>query len=177
MSDDFELDASLRTALRDIPTPAVSADFDARVLAGLKRPQPWWQYVWRSAGPLVTGSACSFAAVVLLALWVTQMPVADTVAPVPAAVSLQAQSHLSQGFGNHLPPVDADMADLDKWLERRNLRAASLLMDPELHEATAPKSEGGRVSQPTNDDRKSDPDRPQGVGMAPGLASRAQVTA
>src|SRR6185437_6920168 len=65
--DDWEW--ALRQGLRNAPSPPVSADFDARVLDALARPQTWWKAIWEQARPLLTGAACSLVVMLLIVYW------------------------------------------------------------------------------------------------------------
>ena len=47
----MKLDDLLKRGLRNAPVPEASAGFDARVRAGLRRPEPWWQRLWRNLTP------------------------------------------------------------------------------------------------------------------------------
>ena len=112
-------DARLANALRSLPVPAPSADFDDRVLAALRVPVPWWKRLsWRSvrqtAQPLFLSASCSLA-VTLLALHLTlSSPVSTPSPPAPAAVSNLAAA----------PP--APLPSVDALLDRPNLCAGSL---------------------------------------------------
>ncbi len=106
--DDWEW--ALRQGLRDAPSPPVSADFDARVLDALARPQPWWQALWEQARPLLTGAACSLVVTLLLVSWSQRIP---TASPFSAPITPVAARPL-------------DMNTVDRLLDRPHLSAASL---------------------------------------------------
>lgn len=103
---DWEL--PLRQGLRDLPAPPVPADFDARVLAALARPRPWWRALWPQAWPLLSGACCSLVATLALTAWALQ-------APSPPV--------------SHAPPSATrplDMNAVDRLLDRPRLSAAAL---------------------------------------------------
>lgn len=64
------LDALLRHGLRELHVPAVSPDFDQRVLQAIQRPRPWWWIDWRREGLslIVPGATAVFACVVTLGI-------------------------------------------------------------------------------------------------------------
>lgn len=111
-------DAGLRDALRSLPVPAPSADFDARVLAALNAPHPWWQHlswrrIWQPVQPLLLGTSCSLGLTLLLLHLTLSAPLAAPALSPPALTNLAAA------------PA-APMPPLDVLLDRPNLRAGSL---------------------------------------------------
>jgi hypothetical protein len=111
-------DAVLRDALRSLPVPAPSQDFDDRVLAALRVPAPWWQRlswrgIWQPVQPLLLGTSCSLGLTLLL-LHLTLSAPQTAPLPAPAAVS-----NLAAVPAAPLPSVDA-------LLDRPNLCAGSL---------------------------------------------------
>lgn len=109
-------DARLAGALRGLPVPPLSADFDDRVLAALRVPVPWqrrltWRGVWQPVRPLLAGASCSLALTLLLLHLTLSGPLP---APVPPAAFPLASVPSAP-----LPPVDA-------LLDRPNLCAGSL---------------------------------------------------
>ena len=111
MSDfpaDLPVDQTLRDGLRGLPVPAVSADFDARVLRALAAPLPWWRALWQQAQPVLWGASCSLALTLLLLHWSLQTPLAPpTVSPRNAAPYARALA-------------------INRLLDSPNLSAASL---------------------------------------------------
>ncbi len=111
-------DAALRDALRSLPVPPPSADFDDRVLAALTAPRPWrqrlsWRRVWQPVQPLLLGTSCSLGLTLLLLHITLSAPLAVPVSSPPALTNLAGASLVP------LPPLDA-------LLDRPNLRAGSL---------------------------------------------------
>lgn len=110
---DADLDMALRDGLRRLPTPPVSADFDARVLAALAVPPSAWEalriQVVSTLRPLLCGAACSLAVTLLALFWTLHAPAA-----APAS------------FGAPRAMRPLDMAALDTLLSQPNLRASSL---------------------------------------------------
>lgn len=133
-------DAKLRDALRSLPVPAASADFDARVLAALRVPAPWWQRltwrgIWQPVQPLLLGTSCSLGLTLLLLHLTLSAPLAVPALSPPALTNLAAAP---------LPPLDA-------LLDRPNLRAGSLAA---WNSASAADAEG-----PQKAPRKPEPRR------------------
>lgn len=139
--DDWEL--ALRQAMRALPAPPASADFDARVLAALARPQPWWRALWQQARPLLPGACCSLVVTLMLASWASQTP-----SPPPVS---------------HAPPPVAhprDIAALDRLLSRPGLSAVSLAgLRPAPPEARTPPAPARRP-RPVKTDRAARPASP-----------------
>jgi len=108
----------LADALRSLPVPAPSADFDDRVLAALRVPEPWWKRlswrrVWQPVQPLLLGTSCSLGLTLLLLHLTLSVP-QSIPAPAPTALTNLAAA----------PPVP--MPSLDALLDRPNLCAGSL---------------------------------------------------
>ncbi len=132
MSDQTQL-PELSDALRTLPVPALSEDFDDRILSALRRPAPWWQCltwagVWTPLRPLLLGASGSLA-VTLLAL---HLALSGPVSVPPVS---------------QLPPPDlaaapqAPLPSLDALLDQPNLRAGSLAAwNGASEEAAPPKS-------------------------------------
>ena len=57
--EEYESDPALRQGLRSLPVPEPSSDFDARVHAALRRPEPWRLRFWKTARPMLAATACS----------------------------------------------------------------------------------------------------------------------
>jgi hypothetical protein len=114
-------DVVLRAALRALPVPQASPDFDTRVLAALRaaapsRP-PWWQTLWQTChGGLrpVLGSAAFSLVGMLLLLRGT----GDAARPA-ASSQIQASAVTRAGAERRIA--------LDDVLDRPNLSALSLL--------------------------------------------------
>ena len=120
----------LADALRSLPTPVLSEDFDAHVLAALRRPAPWWQCltwvgVWTPLRPLLLGASGSLA-VTLLALHFALS------GPISALPETQLPS-LDLAAAPCVP-----LPSLDALLDRPNLRAGSLAAWNGTSEETAP---------------------------------------
>lgn len=108
-------DTLLREALRALPVPQPSADLDARILAALYAPPPWWEALWqavrREARPLLAGAACALPVTVLALLWTLHAPLdARPAVGVPSPIAARVQS----------------MASLDALLDKPNVTAADL---------------------------------------------------
>lgn len=119
------LDASLRDGLRRLPSPPVSADFDARVLAMLAQPPPLAERVRMalhslvrtgaaSLRPLLGGMACALPLTLLALFWTLHAPASDVPPPLATNAAAPAASR----------PLD--MAAVDALLSRPDLRASSL---------------------------------------------------
>jgi hypothetical protein len=111
-SNDFPADLKLAEALRSLPVPELSADFDDCILAALRVPVPWWRRVWQPLQPLLLGTSCSLMLTLLLLHLTLSAPVS---APAfsPAALPNLAVNP------RPMPPLDA-------LLDRPNLCAGSL---------------------------------------------------
>ena len=109
--DDLTLRQSLRDGLRALPVPAVTAGFDARVLAALRAPTPWWRRLWEPARPLLLGASCSLLVTLVLLHWTLSAP-ASAPFPRTAPPSLAA--------------APSRAPSLDSLLDRPDLRAGSL---------------------------------------------------
>jgi hypothetical protein len=132
MSDPTPEDTMLRDALRSLPVPAPSQDFDDRVLAALRVPAPWWQRlswrgIWQPVQPLLLGTSCSLGLTLLLLHLTLSAPQAAPL-PAPAAVSSLAAVPSAP-----LPSVDALLA-------QPNLCAGSL--SAAWNSPPAPNNEG-----------------------------------
>ncbi len=144
---------TLADALRSLPAPPLPADFDARVLAALRVPVPWWQRlswrsVWQTAQPLLLGTSCSLGLTLLL-LHLTLS--GSLPAPAPPAAS-----PLASAPSTPLPPLDA-------LLDQPNLRAGSLAA---WNSAAAVEDE-----EPQKAPRKPEPRRRAEVYRRPALVA------
>ena len=74
LPDDFDLGSALRDGLHALPVPLVAPDFDARVLAALHAPLPWWRRAWEPARPLLLGTSCSLSVTLVLLHWTLTAP-------------------------------------------------------------------------------------------------------
>ncbi len=54
-----EAQAALRDGLKALPVPEVSAGFDARIHAALRKAEPFWHPVWAGMRPAVSAAICS----------------------------------------------------------------------------------------------------------------------
>lgn len=95
---------TLAEALRFLPVPALSADFDAQVLAALKAPVPLWHRLWQTTQPLLLGASGSLAVTLLLLHFALSAP---ATAPAPLSVSVQTFAAASLPPSSALPSVDA----------------------------------------------------------------------
>ncbi len=146
-------DAALRDALRSLPVPPPSADFDDRVLAALNAPRPWrqrlsWRRVWQPVQPLLLGTSCSLGLTLLLLHLMLSAPLA---VPAPPALT-----NLAAAPSTPLPPLDA-------LLDRPNLRAGSLAA---WNSAPAVEAE-----EPQKAPRKPEPRRRAEVYSRPALVA------
>jgi len=98
-------DSALREGLRALPAPEPSTDFEPRVLAALRTPEPWWRIVLPRIRPLISGVACSLILTVVLAQWALHAPESRT-----QAVSTGARSAVA----------------VDEVLDHGDLRGGSL---------------------------------------------------
>ncbi len=104
---------TLADALRSLPVPPPSAEFDDRVLAALRVPIPWWRRGWQTVQPLLLGASGSLAVSLLLLHFTLSGPPS---APSPVPISVQ---NLAAAPPASLPSVDA-------LLDRPGLCAGSL---------------------------------------------------
>ena len=117
LPDDFALGQSLRDGLHALPVPAVAPDFDARVLAALRAPTPWWRRVWEPARPLLLGASCSLSVTLVLLHWTLTAP-----APRPHPNKTSILGGQEQESVQSREPART----LDRLLDRPGLRAGSL---------------------------------------------------
>lgn len=110
-----DLAPGLRDALTALPTPPPSPDFDARVLAALRVPPPWWDWrawhwhlLWPALRPVMLGAGGSLGVTLLALHWTLSAPVS---APTSVPRDLAAAPA-------RLPPLDGLLA-------RPNLSAGS----------------------------------------------------
>ncbi len=143
-------DHALRDGLRGLPVPAVSPDFDVRILAALSARQSWWQRLWQPARPLLTGA--SFSLIVTLALlhWTLSAPVT---APHPPMLGEPER-------------IQATAPSLDALLNRPNLSVGSLSIV--WDSPPTPNSGGAGVSE-TPLDRQREPRRRAQIFRRPSL--------
>ena len=112
--DDLAQAQALRDGLRALPIPEIGSDFDARVLAALRAPVPWWRHWWQPAKPLLLGASCSLSVTLVLLHWALA-------APQPPMLG---GSEGERGGVQASAPGRAP--SLDGLLDRADLRAGSL---------------------------------------------------
>ena len=112
--DDLAQAQALRDGLRALPVPEIGSDFDARVLAALRAPVPWWRHWWQPAKPLLLGASCSLSVTLVLLHWALA-------APQPPMLG---GSEGERGGVQASAPGRAP--SLDGLLDRADLRAGSL---------------------------------------------------
>ena len=105
---------SVAEALRSLPVPPVSPDFDARVLASLQAPVPLWRRLWQTTQPLLLGASGSLVVTLLALHFALSAP-----APAPAPLSISVQTFAAVPSPSALPSIDA-------LLDKPDLRAGSL---------------------------------------------------
>ena len=120
--------ADLRDALTALPTPPPSLDFDARVLAALRIPPPWWDWrawawhaLWPTLRPVMLGAGGSLGVTLLALHWTLSAPVS---APTPVPQDLAA--------------APARLPSLDALLARPDLTAGSFAAWASLPPPPAP---------------------------------------
>ena len=123
-----ELETALREGLHAQTLPAVSPDFDARVLAALRVSSPWWQRLWQPAQPLLVGASFSLIVTLLCLHWSLSAPIAPNLAPSPPLLAAR--------------PAPS----LDALLDRPNLTAGALAAA--WNEPPAPTPPAGRPPEP-----------------------------
>lgn len=134
MSDALEetpLDQALRDGLRALSVPETAPDFDTRVLAALRSPQPWWHRLWQPAKPLLLGTSCSLVVMLLALHWTLSAPV------------LSAPPLLGAGGASQT----ARAPSLDALLDQPNLSAGSLSA---WEGPPAPNNGGDEKNNPTD---------------------------
>lgn len=95
--ENAELDAALRTGLREVPVPEVSPAFDAAVLAAVDRSlaQPWSP--WSALRSALAGAITCMAVGMALVHWISAAPLADQPGPPAAgARSLAVEAGLGE---------------------------------------------------------------------------------
>ena len=108
-------DMALRRGLADLPTPAVSADFDARIQAALLVRPSRLQTLWTALRPAVPSGVCTLCATLLLLHVAQQLPPNVGTSATPARIGIG---------GNALQQANAQGQN-DVWNEL-NLSHASL---------------------------------------------------
>ena len=73
MSDE-DFTSPLREGLFTQPVPEVSPDFDARVLAAITRPRPWWTVALESVKPALPAALGSMVVMFALIQWSSRTP-------------------------------------------------------------------------------------------------------
>lgn len=144
--DDLALGQSLRDGLHALPVPPVASNFDARVLAALRAPMPWWRRWWEPARPLLLGASCSLLVTLALLHWALSAPV-GTPSPRAAPSALAA--------------APARAPSLDSLLDRPGLRAGSLAAwgSPVILNSGATAPDGGTGEDATPPGRRPNPPR------------------
>ena len=119
-----------RDALRELPTPPPSPDFDARVLDALRLPPPWWNWrawawhaLWPTLRPVVLGASGSVCVTLLALHWTLSAPVS---LPRPPAAS------------STLAAAPARLPSLDALLSRPDLSAGTFAAWASLPPPPAP---------------------------------------
>ncbi len=105
---------TLADALLSLPVPPPSAGFDARVLAALRVPAPWWRRWWQPAQPLLLGASGSLALTLLLLHFTLTGP---QTAPSPMPISVRNLA---------AAPSSGSLPSVDALLDRPGLCAGSL---------------------------------------------------
>src|SRR5437764_4507760 len=124
-ADNLQVDMALREGLRALPVPSVSDEFDARVLAAIQGPQPWWQAVLPGIRPLMAGGVCSMALTLLLVRWAIQVPLNEPArgsrSNTVAGIDSQQRS-AAEPVGNS----GGQFTALDDALDRGDLTSSTL---------------------------------------------------
>ena len=112
--DDLAQAQALRDGLRALPVPEIGSDFDARVLAALRAPVPWWRHWWQPAKHLLLGASCSLSVTLVLLHW-------TLAAPRPPILGG------AEGAGGRVQASSPGRApSVESLLDRPGLRAGSL---------------------------------------------------
>jgi hypothetical protein len=88
-----DADLALRSGLRGIPVPPVSADFDARVFQQLVRPEPLMARILASARglrPALAAASLTVPCVLLAVMWLSQPSANVVAAPASSARTAEA---------------------------------------------------------------------------------------
>ena len=105
---DDALAEMLQQGLRDLPVPALSADFDARVRAGLRQPQPTWAPFLAAMRLTLAPAACALA-VTLAALIAVGVPSAEP----ERAQRRSGGSVALDRYGDRLRTIEQQIEQLD----------------------------------------------------------------
>lgn len=95
---------TLAEALRSLPVPALSTDFDTQVLAALQVPVPLWRRLWQTTQPLLLGASGSLAATLVVLHLALSAPMT---APSPDPIRIQTYAAAPLPSSSALPSVDA----------------------------------------------------------------------
>lgn len=127
-------DQALRVGLQELPTPHVSADFDARIQAALQPRPPWWQLWWTSARPAFPIAVGTCAAMLLLLHGIQNtspnLPTAASIASARSATRQQANSLSAEWQGKqpeeaveNIDLTDASLLFFSRPLHRRTSKS------------------------------------------------------
>jgi hypothetical protein len=117
---DAGLHAELREGMRALPVPAVSPEFDERVLRALDASAaPWWRVGWVTVRPVLAAGACSLVGGLVLLRFAATVP-AGGAAPVHRGALASSAAAASS--------VDADV--LIELAARRRAALRAVLSSP-----------------------------------------------
>jgi hypothetical protein len=128
-----EMTDLLQRGLRGIPELQVSSDFDSRVRAGLRRPEPWWQIVRQAAFPLLAPAACSLAVTLALLIGMSGASTGGArmgSAQPSRAVALQPRADRIRSVEQDLDRIDSDTPSLCGFLNSRRAVEANRAAEP-----------------------------------------------
>ena len=154
MSDNFT-DSYLTEALRGLPVPVPSTDFDDRILAALRVPASWWRRLWQPLQPLLLGASASCGLTLLLLHLTLSAPPSAPPYP-PAALS-------------NIAAVSAPLPSVDALLDRPNLCAGSLASA--WNSPPAPNNGGTGEAGQEPVERRPEPRRHAEVSRRPALVA------
>jgi hypothetical protein len=138
---DDEISALLQKGLREAEVPAPAADFDDRVRARLRRPEPFWQAILRMLQPLAAPAACSLAvSLALLIVMGTPTPGRSRDSGPKAAADIALDPSVrARSIDQELDRLDNDTPTLSGFRRtpRRQARDNERRDSPILHQGTS----------------------------------------
>ncbi len=147
---DAEGEMALRDGLRRLPTPPLSADFDARVLAALAQPPSLGEAlrmgIVSTLRPFLCGAACSLALTLAALFWTLHAPLT---VPAPSGAPHMARPLDMAAVDALLSRPDLGASSLSQWT-RQSALSLPVLAPPLIRPDTErrPHADGRRAARP-----------------------------